>query len=89
MDTISGTTARRPRNSPLPIVQQLALEVVGVLGQTKLTMGDLSNLKIGDLVLLEQKIDQPIILTIDDETHFHCWPGRLGNRQGIEIAEIL
>lgn len=89
LESISGASPVKSINRPDELVRQLQLEMVGVLGKVEMSMGELSDLKVGDLLVLEQKIDQPVVLNIDEHPHYRCWPGRIGNRQGLEIAEVL
>ncbi len=70
-------------------VRRLPLELVGVLGNAALPMCRLSNLKPGDLIILDQRIDQPIVATIDGDPFCCCWPGRVGKAMGVEVSELL
>jgi flagellar motor switch protein FliM len=69
-------------------VRRIGLDVVAMLGRANMTMGALTELKVGDLVLLDQKIDEPLEVTVDRQRFFMGWPGRIGQRQAIEIAKV-
>ena len=79
--------ATRSKNSPIEVVEQLPIEMVCLLGEANLSMRNLSQLTVGDVVILDQKIDKPIVVTIDGRPYYECWPGKLGDQQGLEIAK--
>ena len=79
-------SGQKSQNNPRQIVDRLPIEVVAVLGESQVSMRRLTELTEGDIVVLDQKIDRPIRATIDGKTFYECWPGRVGNRQGLEIT---
>ena len=70
-------------------VQQIPVELVVILGQTRLPMNQLSELQAGDLLKLDQRIDETLLAKIDGKPRYECWPGKIGSQQGLEIATIL
>lgn len=74
---------------PKIVVEQLPIEIIGLLGQAEIPMRRLAGLAVGDVVVLNQKIDRPIVASIDGRPFFECWPGKVGATQGLEIATCL
>lgn len=72
-----------------PVVELVPIEVVGFLGKTKLSMRRIAELKTGDVVKLNQRIDKPIVATVDGKPFYECWPGKIGETQALEIANCL
>ncbi len=89
LEATTGTLLKTCENTPEAVVRHMDLELVGLLGTTEMTMGELTDLNVGDLMLLNQKIDQPIPVMIDKQPIFDGWPGRVGKSQGIEISRVL
>ena len=87
-ESATGYSFARTANSPTDVVLQIPLDLVGLLGHTEMEMSSVAKLKSGDLLVLDQKIDEPISVNIDDKEIFQCWPGRIGNQQGLEIISI-
>jgi len=60
------------KNSPnlikdkLAIVDQVEVELIVEVGSTKLTIGELLNLKQGSLIKLDQLVDEPLKLYLKD-----------------------
>ncbi|MEM7454609.1 MAG: FliM/FliN family flagellar motor switch protein [Planctomycetota bacterium] len=70
-------------------VEKLTVEVAAELGSKTIPMKKLVSLNVGDLFILDQKINEPVVLTIDGTPVFAGWPGKIGSRQGIEITANL
>lgn len=60
------------KNSPnlikdkLSVVDQVEVELIVEVGSTKLTVGELLNLKQGSLIKLDQLVDEPLKLYLKD-----------------------
>ncbi|MCR9291406.1 MAG: FliM/FliN family flagellar motor switch protein, partial [bacterium] len=77
-------SSKKPNEST---VGKLPIELVAVLGKANMTMASLANLKVGELVLLDQWIDSPIPMLVNEKQHYRCWPGRLGSFQAVEVSD--
>jgi flagellar motor switch protein FliM len=87
-ESATGLSLARTVNNPKELVMTLPLDLVGVLGRVDLKMSSVANLKSGDILKLDQKIDEPLAVEIDDKELFRCWPGRVGKQQGLEIVSV-
>jgi flagellar motor switch protein FliM len=59
--------------------------VYSILGTTQITMGDLMNLEIGDVIRLNRKIDQELEIYVNQKKKFY---GRVGNFDGRKAVKI-
>lgn len=80
---------QKPEVDPEAMVDPIPLEVVAVLGQAQVPMHRLAELAVGDVVVLDQKINRPVSASINGKTFYECWPGKIGNSQGLEIESCL
>ena len=84
---------RRPAShseiDPREVIERLPVEIVGTLGEVSISMKRLANLAVGDVVVLDQRIDRPIVALIDGKPYYECWPGKIGAKQGLEISACL
>jgi flagellar motor switch protein FliM len=71
------------------MVEQLPMEIVSVLGKTTVPMMDLSRMEVGQLIVLDQRIDQPVTAYVNDSPFYTCWPGKIGKKQALEITACL
>ena len=78
-----------PRRPSAKLVGQLPIDIVSVLGQATLPMSKLSDLQVGELIELDQRIDQPVVATVNEAAFYEGWPGRRGKNQAIEITRCL
>ncbi len=81
------------RTTPNPAIPQIMREVpvcVTVeLGRTRLSMSELTSLRTGDVVILEQPVNHPLNARVGNAFKFSGRPGRIGARRCLEIQKIL
>lgn len=67
------------------LVREMPVDLAVVLGTADLTMHDLASLKAGDVVVLRQKVHQPLDGFVAGARKFRVWPGEVGGRAAILI----
>ena len=60
-----------------------------ILGCAELSFNQMSNLAAGDVVMLDQKISDPLPVWVEDAEKFKAWPGKLGKSQAIKISSTV
>ncbi|WP_102692656.1 flagellar motor switch protein FliM [Rummeliibacillus pycnus] len=70
-------------------VKQSDLEVVAELGISDISIEDFLLLQYGDVIQLNQKISQPLILKVGGIPKFTVQPGKLKNRMAVQVIESL
>ena len=70
-------------------VRSMSMPLVVRLGQAQLTAPELARLQVGDLVMLNQRVSDPLKAFFSGKPAFTGWPGRIGNRQAFQMeAEV-
>ncbi len=59
------------------------------LGSVEITIGDLLNLKKGDIVTLDSRVTDDIEVCVEDEMKFYGKPGYAGKYKGVEIISRI
>ena len=72
-----------------PYIKNVDLNVTAQLGTAKVSINDLLNLEIGDVIILDQKINEDITVNIGDAKAYKAKPGILGSKNGVEITDII
>jgi flagellar motor switch protein FliM len=67
------------------MVCELPVQLTVHLGSTKVSLLHLAALQVGDVLLLDQAIDQPLSAALGKKVKFLVWPGARGSRQAIAI----
>ena len=67
------------------LIRGMRAEVEVRLGAVQLTGPQLAKLRVGDVVVLDQRVTDPLLASIKGEPKFLGWAGRVGHRQGFEI----
>ena len=68
------------------IIEKLSNESKGL---SLIEINDLLNLEIGDVIILDQKINEDITINIGDAKAYKAKPGILGSKNGVEITDII
>ena len=71
------------------LAQRLPFELRVRLGRAHLSLQQLSTLKPGDVLVLDQPVSEPLVGEIGGVEKFHLWPGRDGQRQAVQVDEVV
>jgi flagellar motor switch protein FliM len=71
------------------IVRDVPVELSVRLGVADLPVAQLTQLRVGDLVILDQRVAEPLCASVAGETKFRVWPGRVGSRQAFQIESRI
>lgn len=67
------------------LVREMPVDLAVVLGTAELTMNDLARLQTGDVLVLRQKVSEPLDGLVSGERKFQVWPGAVGTRAAVQI----
>ncbi|PWA13512.1 flagellar motor switch protein FliM [Pueribacillus theae] len=70
-------------------VQQAHLPIVAQLGTSEININDFLHLNTNDVIRLEQKISEPLLIKIGETPKFLGQPGKIRNRMAIQILEVM
>ncbi len=70
-------------------VETMAVSVVVSLGEATVTVGELLDLAVGDVIRLDTGTKEPLSVRVGDKKKFMAKPGRVGSRLAVEIVEVL
>jgi flagellar motor switch protein FliM len=79
----STVSARQQLES---LAREMTTQVTIRLGGVQLSPPQLAELRVGDLVVLNQKTGDPLRAMVSGKPRYLGWPGRVGSRQAFEIA---
>ncbi len=65
------------------------VEVLVELGRTEVSVRDFLNLKLGDIVSLDQEVDRPLRVTVEGITKFKGYQGSYKGHQALKISEMV
>lgn len=67
------------------LVREMPVELAVTLGSAELTLYDLAKLAAGDVVVLRQKVGEPLSAEVGGTAKFKVWPGAVGGRQAVQV----
>lgn len=87
----TNTKAMSPQQAKMleTRVKQAQLPLSVELGITDITIEDFLMMQVGDVIQLEQKIDDPLLLKVGTLPKFTVQPGKLGKKLAIQIIDPL
>jgi flagellar motor switch protein FliM len=59
------------------------------LGNASIRLRQLLSLQPGDVVPLQTRVGQPAIVPVMDKPKFTAHVGRIGNRFGVRVADVM
>jgi len=69
-------------------LQHVRAEVIARLGGTAITIRNFLDMKEGDVVELDQRIEEPLEILIQGRTKALAKPGFVGKKKGFRIIEV-
>lgn len=70
-------------------IKSMAVDLGVKLGTTALTVRELLDLAVGDVIRLDSRTDAPLPLRVGDKVKFYGRAGRIGSRLAIEITDVV
>lgn len=70
-------------------LQQAQIDIKTILGQANINIDEFLKLKINDVIGLDQSIDQPLTVEINDQPKFYGQPGKSKNKLSVQILEEI
>ncbi len=66
---------------------QLPVQVI--MGSVNLGLEEIINLEVGDIIQLETKVDQPLVMQIANQKLFQVFIGKVGSQIAVQVASTL
>ncbi len=70
-------------------LEKIEVELRAELGRTHLPLTELLTMEVGDVIVLERRINQPIQVYIGECEKFRAIPGRSGKHRALRILEVV
>jgi flagellar motor switch protein FliM len=77
------------RDSVADTVRSVPLDLAVRLGDAHIRLKQLLELQPGDVVPLSSRLGQPAVVPVQGKPKFHAHVGRIGNRFGIQVADVM
>jgi flagellar motor switch protein FliM len=71
------------------LVREMPADFAVILGAAQVTLGQLASMRTGDLLILGQKIHEPLPAKVMGSDKFAVWPGAVGSRQAVQIETVI
>ena len=89
IDATKKKNQARDRQINADNLSEVNAELAAVLLETRLKMRDFLNLRVGDIVPSEKKIDQAIELSINKRKKYIARPGLTGKKRAAQVLDVI
>ena len=86
---LSADFARRVGAQLERIVRKSEVPVDAILGRAKLSLSDVANLQVGDVLQLESTIRDPVTVEVGGHHRFNAKSGRVGEHSAVQIQSLV
>jgi flagellar motor switch protein FliM len=69
-------------------LHRMTVGITAHLASTKLTFGQIMNLQVNDMLVLDKEVDEPIDVIVEDRTLYCGWPARSAGRYAVRISAV-
>ncbi len=90
--TRGATAGAEPGSSRATVersVRGVPVELAAELGQARIRLRQLLDLQAGDVIPLDARLGQPAVVPVEGRPKFTAHIGRIGNRLGIQVADVM
>ncbi|EGQ27379.1 flagellar motor switch protein FliM [Sporosarcina newyorkensis 2681] len=70
-------------------IKKATLPIAADLGKGEISIEDFLYLQMGDVISLDTKIEDPLVIRVGDTPKFTAQPGKLRNRMAVQILDTL
>ena len=88
VDTKAATLNPDNKISPEKIAE-VTVQVSAGLGDSELGMSDLVSMTVGDIIVLNQAVVEPLTVYANNQPIFRAWPGRSEQQQVVSIQSLF
>ena len=88
-DSVSQLEPGAMRQKMSETVSKMAVDLSVNLGESRIRLGQLLKLQPGDVIPLTTRFGQPAVVPVMGKPKFHAHLGRIGNRMGVRIADVM
>ena len=71
------------------IIQKAQIPVFAELGKSRITVWDFINLQVGDVIKLDQKVEEELNVYVGNMIKFKALPGSSSEQYAVKITEII
>ena len=84
----SPAGSESPRTQTLQRILSLKVPVLVVIGETRMTLGEVVRLNVGSIIRLHRSRGEPLEFRVNNQPVGRGRPVRVGEKYGLELAEI-
>jgi flagellar motor switch protein FliM len=70
-------------------VKEISVPLQAELGRTKISIRDLIQMQQGDVIPLEQRVEEPLSIKVNDHKKMMGFPGKVRKNKAIKIYDFI
>jgi flagellar motor switch protein FliM len=70
-------------------IKKAPLLIQSELGRSEITINEFLQLGEGDVIELDQLINEPLLVTVEGEKKFYAQPGKMKNKMAVQVTDVI
>ena len=71
------------------VISKTKVPIKAILGESKVNVSDFVNLKIGDIIKIDKKVDQELDVYVGNIKKFNAFPGYFEDKYAVRITDVI
>lgn len=71
------------------LAKRIPMDLSVRLGEANIDVSDLASLSVGDVIVLDQRVSEPLQCFLSDQLFMEGWPGQRSSRRAIQIQRVV
>jgi len=89
IDAAKTKTSEEDFNINVNNLYEVRAVVSSILANLEITVREFLEIKVGDVVALEKRVDDPVSILVEGRPKFLARPGIVGKKRGFEVTEFI
>jgi len=77
---------KRDKKKVLNTIKDVMFDVAAVIGETDIPINDLLLLEVGDVIILDRKVNEPIDVEVEGHKLYKAIPGTVGRTRAVKVV---
>ena len=71
------------------LAKRIPLDLSIRLGEVEIDVADLAGIRVGDVIVLDQRVSEPLKCFLCEQLFLEAWPGQQNARRAIQVHHVV
>ncbi len=84
-----GPSRMEVRDELQQVAKRIPMDLSVRLGEAQIDVSELARLSVGDVIVLDQRVSEPLQCFLSNQLFMEGWPGQRSSRRAIQVQRIV